>query len=110
MKRRHRKFRRIRYVPRRGRRARKNPNTTTLVLLAGGGLLAYFLYKKWKEDQAKKLPASPATLQINVKGGATVGIPLGDGAARHYATDGVRHINMSGFGGVLGSGGLGSLG
>lgn len=110
MKRRRRKFRRIRYVPRKARRrARKNPTTTTLVLLAGGGLVAYLLYKKWKEDQAKKLTA-PATLQINVKGGATVGIPLGDGAAHHYATDGVRHINMSGFGGVLGSGGLGSLG
>lgn len=106
-KRRRKSFRRIRYVARKGRarrRGRKNPSLTTLGLLAGGGLLAYLLYKKWKAKQAA-LPAKPS-ITIG-KSGAEITMPALDLRVGMSGTP--RQYNMSGFGGVLGSGGMGSL-
>ncbi len=99
MKRRRRKFRRIRYVAR-PRRAKKNPPLMTVGLLAGGGLLAYFLYKKWQE---KKL-AAPAKPTITIgKSGAEITMPALD---LRVGTSGYGTEN---YGGVLSSRGNGSL-
>ena len=86
--------RRIRYVARARRRRRKNPGIMGVPLwLIGGGIAAFFLYKKVKAAPAAAPAAAPKV---------AISVP---GAELKLAGD-----LYSDVGGTLSSAGLGSLG
>lgn len=103
-KRRRRRLRRVRYVPGRRRRARRNPGllSTQTLLLAGAAVAGYFIWKKMKESKAAPaaVPAAPsASIKI---GDATV--------TAQIPTSGYPAASPYGSGIFSGGGGLGSLG